>query len=202
MDTTYTPSGGTPLNQSGLSNEFVVNLGPPIVEDEHHLEQSDHRRRYVLDRQPIQQSVTFVVNGRISLFQANEIDGNTTTGMVPTQFISPASSSTSLLPGGTYLVSDVGGGVTTGQIGDIRIGGNVTNFTAMALATDLFTFPSPTQTGPQVSNFFIGGETNNVILLLPPASRNVSFGRGMDNTFINTSSSRASAPTAVLSARR
>ena len=81
----------------------------------------------------------------------------------------------------------MGGGVTTGQIGDIRIGGNATNFTAFALETDLFTFPSadPT-TGPQVSNFFIGGETNNVILVAPAGSRNVSFGRGMDNIYINT----------------
>ena len=154
----------------------LMNLGPPIVGGT-----SIILNKVITDAgtsstgSPIQQSVTFVVNGRINLFQANEIDGNTTTGMVPTQFISPASSSTSLLPGGTYLVSDVGGGVTTGQIGDIRIGGNVTNFTAMALATDLFTFPSPdASTGPQVSNFFIGGETNNVILVAPAGSRNVS----------------------------
>ena len=56
----------------------------------------------------------------------------------------------------------------------------------MALATDLFTFPGRPATGPQVSNFFIGGETNNVILVAPAGSRNVSFGRGMDNTAINT----------------
>jgi hypothetical protein len=85
------------------------------------------------------------------------------------------------------VVSDVGGGVSTGQIGDIRIGGNVTNLTAMALATDLNAFPTPdATTGPQVSNFFIGGETNNVMLVAPSGSRNVEFGRGMDNTFINS----------------
>ena len=108
--------------------------------------------------------------------------------MVPTQFTPPsAQPQTSLLPGGTYLVSDVGGGVTTGQIGDIRIGGNATNFTAMALDTDLFTFPSADPvTGPQVSNFFIGGQTDNVILVAPSGSRNVIFGQGMDNVYINT----------------
>ena len=149
--------------------------------------------------------MTFVVNGRINLFQANEIDGSTGIGARP-HAIHPAglSTSTTLLPGGTYLVSDVGGGVSTGQIGDIRIGGNVTNFTAMALATDLFTFPSPDpSTGPQVSNFFIGGETNNVILVAPAGSRNVQFGRGMDNTYHqHARSSRTSRPTEAPSARR
>ena len=55
---------------------------------------------------------------------------------MPTQFIrTPTQPQTNLLPGGTYLVSDVlsGSGLTTGQIGDIRIGGNATNFTAFAL---------------------------------------------------------------------
>ena len=191
VDTTYTPSGATPLNQTKQNNEFIINLGPPIVGGT-----SIIVNKVITDAgstttsgttTAFQQSVTFVVNGRINLFQANEIDGNTTTGLTPTQFVAPTSSTSSLLAGGTYLVSDVGGGVTTGQIGDIRIGGNVTNFTTMALASDLFSFPSADATvGPQVSNFFIGGETNNVILVAPAGSRNVSFGRGMDNTFINT----------------
>ena len=101
----------------------------------------------------------------------------------------PGTASSSFLPGGTYLVSDANAaaGVTTGQIGDIRIGGNVSDFTAFALGTDLLTFPSvDLAQGPQVSNFYIGGETNNVILVAPAGSRNVYFGRGMDNTFINT----------------
>ena len=41
-------------------------------------------------------------------------------------------------------------------------------------------------TGPQVSNFFIGGQTDNVILVAPSGSRNVFFGQGMDNVYINT----------------
>ena len=137
-----------------------------------------------------------MVDGRINLFQANEIDGDTGTApngssLVPTQFTpTPTQPQTSLLPGGTYLVSDVlsGSGLTTGQIGDIRIGGNATNFTAFALETDTFTSPPSVDpvTGPQVSNFFIGGQTDNVILVAPSGSRNVFFGQGMDNVFINT----------------
>jgi hypothetical protein len=191
VDTTFTPDGGTPLNQTNQNNEFVINLGPPVaggtsiilnkvISDAGHSTATGSTAVF-------QDAVTFVVNGRLNLFQANEIDGSTGTGLVPTQFTPPTSTATTILPGGTFLVSDVGGGVSTGQIGDIRIGGNVTNFTAMALATDLFTFPSPDlPSGPQVSNFFIGGETNNVILVAPDGSRNVQFGRGMDNTFINT----------------
>ena len=185
------PAGGTPLDQTDQNNEFVINLGPPIVGGT-----SIIVNKVITDAGSsttsgtttiFQQSVTFVVNGRINLFQANEIDGTTGTGLVPTQFIPAGLAATSLLPGGTYLVSDVGGGVTTGQIGDIRIGGNATNFTAFAIDTDLNAFPTADPaTGPQVSNFFIGGQTNNVILVAPSGSRNVFFGQGMDNVFINT----------------
>jgi len=189
VDTTFTPDGGTALSKTNQNNEFVINLGPPIVAgtsiivDKVITDASTSGTTTTVH----QQSVTFVVNGRINLFQANEIDGNTGTGLVPTQFVAPTSTSPPLSAGGTYLVSDVGGGVTTGQIGYIRIGGNATNFTAFALQSDLFSFPIPdTATGPQVSKFFIGGETNNVILVAPSGSRNVFFGRGMDNTYINT----------------
>ena len=193
VDTTFTPAVGTPLDQTNQNNEFVINLGPPIIGGT-----SIIVNKVITDAVPSttagstavnQQSVTFVVNGRINLFQANEIDGATGTGLVPTQFTPPTSTSTSLLPGGTYLVSDAPAtsGLTTGQIGDIRIGGNATNFTAFALDTDLVTSPSTdTVTGPQVSNFFIGGQTDNVILVAPSGSRNVFFGQGMDNVYINT----------------
>jgi hypothetical protein len=191
VDTTYSPSGVTPLDQTNQNNEFVINLGPPIVGGTsiivNRVITSANQSTTSGTTTTFQQSVSFVVNGRINLFQANEIDGATGTGLVPTQFARPTAPQTSLLPGGTYLVSDVGGGVTTGQIGDIRIGGNVTNFTAFAIDTDLFTFPAPdTIIGPQVSNFFIGGQTNNVILVAPSGSRNVYFGQGMDNVSINT----------------
>ena len=85
VDTTFTPNGGTPLNQTKQNNEFVVNLGPPVRRaDQPHHGQGDHRRRFLHHVRHhdtvFQQSVTFVVNGRINLFQANEIDGNTTSG--------------------------------------------------------------------------------------------------------------------------
>jgi hypothetical protein len=205
VDTTVLPSSGVPLTATtnALNSEFVINLGPPIAGGTSIIVNKVITSSVVgtasgsTTPAVFQQSATFVVNGRINLFQANEIDGTTgtvtsgtnTLSLTPTQFTppTPGTVQTNLLPGGTYLVSDVGGGVTTGQIGDIRIGGNVTNFTAMALASDVFTFPilDPAQ-GPQVSNFFIGGETNNVSLVAPSGSRNVYFGRGMDNTFINT----------------
>src|SRR5271157_3790064 len=206
VDTTNPPASGTSLAQTGQNNEFVINLGPPIVGGT-----SIIVNKVITDAAPpgtgtpastsvTQDSVSFVVAGRINLFQANEIDGATATGtsssgtsftLVPTQFTpNPTQPQTSLLSGGTYLVSDVlsGSALTTGQIGDIRIGGNTTNFTAFALETDTFTSPPSVDPviGPQVSNFFIGGQTKNVILVAPSGSRNVFFGQGMDNVFINT----------------
>jgi len=190
VDTTFTPAGGTALDQTNQNNEFVINLGPPIVGGTSIIVNKVITGAGTnTSSATIQQSVTFVVAGRINLFQANEIDGVTAAGMVPTQFVTPAVTTANQLPGGTYLVSDVlsGSALITGQIGDIRIGGNATNFTAMALDTDLFTSPSADLvTGPQVSNFFIGGQTDNVILVAPSGSRNVFFGQGMDNVFINT----------------
>lgn len=205
VDTTFTPAGGTALNNLGQNYEFVINLGPPIAGGT-----SIIVNQVITSAAPpgtpgpsgaaasttvTQDSVTFLVAGRINLFQANEIEGSTATGtnftLVPTQFTpTPTQPQSPLLPGGTYLVSDAPAtsGLTTGQIGDIRIGGNATNFTAFALNTDTFTLPTPVDpvTGPQVSNFFIGGQTNNVILVAPSGSRNVFFGQGMDNVFINT----------------
>jgi len=201
VDTTFIPASGMSLDQTNQNNEFVINLGPPIAGGT-----SIIVNQVKTDAVPSttsgstavnQQSVTFVVAGRINLFQANEIDGTTGTAsngtsLVPTQFAAPPLTPTQspLLPGGTYLVSDVlsGSAVTTGQIGDIRIGNSATNFTAFALETDTFTPPPSVDpvTGPQVSNFFIGGQTHNVILVAPSGSRNVFFGQGMDNVFINT----------------
>ena len=125
VDTTYTPTGGTPLDQTDQNNEFVINLGSPLVGGT-----SIILNKVVTDAASsttsstttvYQQSVSFVVAGRINLFQANEIEGNTGSGLAPTQFASPLSQPQStLLPGGTYLISDVGGAVTTGQIGFVR----------------------------------------------------------------------------------
>jgi len=203
VDTTFTPASGTALDQTGQNNEFVINLGPPIAGGTSIIVnqvKTDAVPSTTSGSPANQQSVTFLVAGRINLFQANEIDGSTGTGsngssLAPTQFpilpeTQPQQPQSPLLPGGTYLVSDVlaGSALTTGQIGDIRIGGPATNFTAFALETDTFTPPPSVDpvTGPQVSNFFIGGKTDNVILVAPSGSRNVFFGQGMDNVYINT----------------
>jgi hypothetical protein len=111
---------------------------------------------------PTQDSVTFTVLGRLNLFQADEIDGST------------ASPSTGFQGGGgTIVISQTDPFTTiTGQIGDVRIGGNATDFA--------------TQTNGLVSNFYIGGETNNIFLLAPGGSRNIYFGKGMDTVTIDT----------------
>lgn len=192
VDTTFPPASGMPLDQTGQNNEFVINLGPPIAGGTSIIVNKviTGAGKVALPSGTLpQDSVTFLVAGRINLFQANEIDGDTAAGMVPTQFVTPAVLPANQLPGGTYLVSEAFGNVVaTGQIGDIRIGGNATNFTAFALDRDIFTPPPSIDpvTGPQVSNFFIGGQTHNVILVAPSGSRNVFFGQGMDNVFINT----------------
>src|SRR5208282_5041424 len=87
VDTTFTPTSptpGTPLDQTGQNNEFVINLGPPVIGGT-----SIIVNKVITDAGTstssgtttvFQNSVTFVVNGRINLFQANEIDGSTGTG--------------------------------------------------------------------------------------------------------------------------
>jgi hypothetical protein len=191
VDTNFTPTGGTPLNQTGQSNEFAINLGLPIIIGTSVIVNSittnaEANSSTTAGAAPFQDMVTFLVNGRLNLFQANSINGNTTQGLVPTQFLgNNVSSSTTLSPGGTYVISG-GGSFGTGQIGNIRIGGNATNFTAIAEEYQITTTPVEGALDAKVSNFFIGGETNNVILMAPSGSRNVSFGLGMDNTTINS----------------
>ena len=97
VDTTFTPTGGTPLNATNQNNEFVINLGPPIVGGTSIIVNkviTDAGQSTTSGTTTVfQDSVTFVVNGRINLFQANEIDGDTATGtgftLVPTQFTPP-----------------------------------------------------------------------------------------------------------------
>ncbi len=104
----------------------------------------------------------FQVAGRLNLFQANEIDGNTT--------VAPAAAG---FTGGTIVSSlpDPTAGLI-GQIGFVRVGGNATNFSVL--------------TGSQIANFYVGGETNNVSVLAPTSIRDVYFGRGADSTTILT----------------
>jgi hypothetical protein len=182
----FTPSGGMPLNQTGQSNEFEINLGLPIIGGTSvivNTVNSDAEANSTAGSAPFQDFATFLVTGRLNLFQANEIDGNTTSGLVPTQLVnSPSSSGAS--PGGTFLVSQ--GGPATGQIGDVRIGGNVTNFTTFVTEDPLNAAAAEGQLDAKISNFYIGGETNNVLLVAPSGSRNISFGLGMDNVTINS----------------
>src|SRR5215469_1666001 len=107
VDATYTPPGGTPLNQTGQSNEFEINLGLPITTGTSVLVNKviTTAQANTTSGQPaFQDFATFLVTGRLNLFQANEIDGNTTSGLVPTQFAGSTPSS-GLSAGGTYVLT-------------------------------------------------------------------------------------------------
>lgn len=188
VDATYTPTGGTPLNQTGQSNEFAIDLGLPLVIGTSVIVNSvttTAQANTTSGSPPFQDMVTFLVNGRLNLFQANTINGTTTSGLVPSQFNGSATTSSNLSPGGTYVISG-GGSFGTGQIGDVRIGGNATNFTTLVEEYGITTTPAEGALDAKISNFFIGGETNNVILMAPSGSRNVQFGLGMDNTIVDS----------------
>ena len=134
----------------------------------------------------IQHGVDFIVSGRLDLFQANNILGDTVNP--PGQFGNIAtgasgSGGTTVFSGvagtGPYFTSSLFKGAVTGQIGDIRIGGDASNFTAIV--------NDATGSGnDRISNFSIGGETNNVLVLAPNGLRNAVFGKGMDNVEIYT----------------
>ncbi len=110
----------------------------------------------------VQHGVDFNVSGRLDLFQADSIAGDPD---------NPGSQFPS--GGGTVVTSfpDQASGIT-GQIGDVRIGGDATNFSVL--------------TNDRLANFYIGGETRNVSLLTPTGSRNLHFGKGLDTVTINT----------------
>lgn len=152
------------LNQNGVNDSFAIRLGLPAFGS----------TRVIIDQSitsgqaaastiasPTQDSVIFTVNGRLDLFQANAILGN-------------SSFPSAQFAGGTIVESVPDTSGITGAIGNVRVGGNATNFSVV--------------TNDRLANFFIGGETNNIFLLTPIGSRNISFGRGMDNVIINTAS--------------
>jgi hypothetical protein len=188
VDVRYTTPGGVPLVDTQQRNEFVVNLGLPVILGTSIIVDSVITDAGVIPATgtapptPVQQSVTFLVAGRLNLFQANEILGNAAPSLIPTQFLDEPPAAPQ--PGGTFVVSQ--GGFVTGAIGNIRIGGNATNLTAFVIGNDITAPPQDGLLDPRLSNFFIGGETNNVILVTPGGSRNVYFGRGMDRTKIST----------------
>lgn len=186
VDVNYVPTGGTYLPNSAQSNEFVVNLGLPITTGTSIIVDAVRTNAGTSSGSTgtstvNQQSVSFLVTGRLNLFQANEITGATDANLIPTQFTPGA---TTPLAGGTYLVSQ--GGDVTGQIGYVRVGGDATNFTTFATASSIFSSGAGDTLDPKITNFMIGGETNNVMLIAPAGSRDVSFGRGMDNVVINS----------------
>ncbi len=195
VDVDYTPDGGTPLNQTGQNNEFAIDLGLPYTQGTSIIVNSvnsDAQANSTAGSPAFQDYATFLVAGRLNLFQANAITGNKTADLLPTQLVNSVPSS-GLAPGGTYVISEGGtvqeetiGGAPTGQIGDIRIGGDATNFTALVTEDPINAIAAEGQLDAKISNFFIGGQTNNVLLIAPSGSRNISFGLGMDNTTINS----------------
>ena len=136
----------------------------------------------------IQHGVVFAAGGRLSAFQANEIDGNA--ALPPGQFGRENTAATGA--GGTTVISTTAGGSffptgvaglkgtgVGGQIGFLNVGGNATNFTTVVED------PTGGDTA-KISNYYVGGETNNVMLIAPDGSRNVQFGKGMDTVEIRS----------------
>ena len=109
-----------------------------------------------------QNGVTFAVTGRLGLFQANEIDGSTTNQ--PANFASAGGVLVQAFPITAATIS--------GEIGQVRVGGNATNFSVV--------------TGDKINTYFVGGETNNVSILAPGGTRNLYFGKGLDTATIRT----------------
>jgi hypothetical protein len=185
VDVNFTPTGGTPLTSTAQNNEFQIALGLPIDVGTSIIVNTVNSNAAAGSTAGTvyQDFATFLVTGRLNLFQANSITGNTSTGLVPSQFPNQTSPTTSD-PGGTYVISQ--GGPTTGAIGNVRVGGNATNFTTFVTEDALNVEAAEGQLDAKISNFYIGGQTNNVILLAPSGSRNISFGLGMDNVTINS----------------
>jgi hypothetical protein len=149
---------------STTANTLTVNLGLPLTTGTSIIADkiiSGARPGSTTTSPPLQDSVTFSVAGRLNLFQANEIDGNSS--FPPTGFLGG---------GGTIVISaPEPQSLITGQIGDVRIGGNATNFAV--------------QTNDKISNYYVGGEANNVFVLSPGGARNLYFGKGLDTVIID-----------------
>jgi hypothetical protein len=138
----------------------------------------------------LQFGVNFVVSGRLNLFQANEIDGDA--AHAPGQFIPTSDTTTTRQAGGTSLVSATADtqpffpdtnfkGAVSGQMGVVRVGGNATNFTTLVIDG------TGGSTGsPLISNYTVGGETKNVMLVAPGGARDLYFGKGMDTVQVAT----------------
>ncbi len=165
VDTTFTRPGATPLNQNNANDAFTVNLGLPYTQGTSIIinkSVTSGQAAASSTGQATQDSVNFNVAGRLNVFQADTIEGNTSVPITEFQG-----------GGGTRVISntDTPTGVT-GQIGFIRVGGNATNFV--------------TQTNDKISNFYVGGETNTLFVLSPGGTRNLYFGKGLDTATIRT----------------
>jgi hypothetical protein len=190
VDVDYQTPAGTSLPAFSASQsssyEFQINLGLPIALGTSvivNTVNSDAVANSSSATAPFQIFATFLVTGRLNLFQANTITGNTTAGLVASQFPNQTTP-TSATPGGTFLISQ--GGAATGAIGNVRVGGAATNFTTFVTEDPLNVAAAEGQLDAKIANFYIGGQTDNVLLLAPSGARNISFGLGMDNVTINT----------------
>ena len=171
-DTTVSFATGTgvPLSQNNTSDQFLIRLGLPIANGTDVIvntitttgQAAAAPTSSTTNPTPTQDSVVLQVAGRLNLFQANAINGNTT--------VAPAAAGFS---GGTIIASlpDPTTGLI-GQIGFVRVGGNATNFSVL--------------TNSQIADLYVGGETNNVSVLAPTSIRNLHFGRGLDSSTILT----------------
>src|SRR6185312_5063688 len=154
-------------SQDGQNDQFLIKLGLPVstgtsivVDKVISNAQAATASTTSTPNSPTQKSVIFQVAGRINLFEANEIDGNT-------QF-APASQTYS---GGTIVASFPDpASVITGEIGFVRIGGNATNFSVV--------------TNNTMANMYVGGETNNISVLTANGARKFYFGKGFDTSSI------------------
>ena len=190
VDTTHNQV--TPPSSSATSDIYSVTLGLPlyggtrIIVDKSVSSTQSVTASGSTTPTTIQHAVTFNVSGRLDLFQANSIQGDATNP--PGQFLM---NNTTVPFGGTTVFSGTTGtapflittqnlqGAVTGAIGNVRIGGNATNFSTIV--------NDATGSGnARIANFSIGGETDNVLLVAPNGSRNISFGLGMDTVNILT----------------
>lgn len=170
-DVTFAPPGITPPNEGTTSSSFSISLGLPysrgtsvIVDSMITDAVAGTPTTSNPNPAPIQFGVNVTVAGRLNVFQANTIEGNPDDALAPSGFQSG---------GGTVVISaPVTSASISASIGFVRVGGNATNFSV--------------QSGDVISNFFIGGETNHVNVLAVGGSRNMQFGKGMDNVSILT----------------
>jgi hypothetical protein len=166
VDTTFAPASATStLSTNGQNNQITVSIGIPQFDGVRII-----MNKSVTNSVPpattggtaFQNGVTFNVEGRLGLFQANEIDGSSTNAPAP--FASAGGTTINVQPDTPAAIA--------GPIGFVRVGTNATNFSIV--------------TSDKIDTLFIGGETSNVNLLAEAGSRNLYFGKGMDTVTVET----------------